>query len=140
MNPVMTRRGATQLGELPEEVYPDNALPVPARQRPDIPQIALRVARQGNFYPVPFVANTISNEIVPADENRVYLFIQNHGVVSMFVNFGNEAGSPYLEILPAPNGYFEPLVAPTNSIHIVTLSGTAAGILLQAGSKTRGVL
>ena len=64
-------------------------------------------------------AGGVSQQIFAAAATRVYLFILNLSDTDMWINFGTAAVATQPSIRLAPNGgYFEPSVAPNQSIHI----------------------
>ena len=83
------------------------------------------VVRRGNMTVYPFTSTETSAEALTSKPSRVYLIIQNKSLAnSIFVNFGNKADTNHLEI-PA-GGSYEPLVAPTGSINIISDTGGGA--------------
>ena len=61
----------------------------------------------------------MSQQVFAAAATRVYLFLLNLSDTDMWINFGTAAVASQPSIkLVANGGYFEPLVAPNQSINI----------------------
>lgn len=56
-----------------------------------------------------------------ANPKRTYLLIQNNGVNDVFLNLGSKATINHIKIVAGGN--FEPLVAPIDSIHLISRNG-----------------
>ena len=59
-----------------------------------------------------------STTVLNSNSRRNYLIVQNNGATDVFINFGNKANIGNLKIIPGGN--YEPIVIPTNSIHLVS--------------------
>ena len=79
----------------------------------------------------PFTASTSSAQVVDADPFRSFLFIQNNGSDAIYVNFGSAASTANIKV--DPGEVYEPRVPSTSSVHIISASGSQAGIVIASG-------
>ncbi len=79
----------------------------------------------------PFGAESTRSEmILPADDFRRYLLVQNNSGVTLLIGLGAAPVAGQCLTL-ASGGYWEPLVTPTDSIYVLAASGTnARGVAL----------
>lgn len=70
-------------------------------------------------------ATTSSTRVLSSSPRRQYLIIQNKGSNTVYVKFGSsQTGTEGISI-PASGGYYEPMYPPTDSVYVVTGSGTS---------------
>lgn len=65
-------------------------------------------------------------QLLPADEGRCYLLIQNNSSANLLVGLDGEPQSPSQCIVLGPGNFWEPNVAPTNAIYVSSASLPAA--------------
>lgn len=118
-----------EFGDLPNDIRTDHNKVVP--WRPEDPP-RQRAGRGVQFRTMFKAVQTASKEFLPANPNREYLLIQNNSATAtVYVNFDNAADS-LVSIPIAPNGFYEPLRVPINSIHMsATVANT--GVVLVEG-------
>lgn len=110
----------TGIGEIPQNLRPErNARSgrSPERKKNYIP-----VVRRGRFASqISQVNDSSSKPVLNQNDLRNYLVIQNNGATDVFINFGNKATTGNIRIIAGGN--YEPLIAPTNSIYLVSNTG-----------------
>lgn len=119
------RKPRNGLGEIPQNIRPEyveTTRPMPRRDLGRPRDIALR----GKFSTS--LINVVDTSKQPLNSNprRVYLIIQNNGANDVYVNFANKATPGNLKIIP--NGYYEPLVAPIDSLNVICDPGNSSNI------------
>lgn len=83
------------------------------------------------FPPVVVTATTTSTQVMAANQNRIYLLIQNKGAVGVIVKAGATIQTAHEGVLIPSGGNYEPEVAPTNAIWIESASSTSAVTIVQ---------
>lgn len=97
------------------------------------PVIITRNRNSYNLLPFAYQLTDGSKQLLPANEARVFLFIQNQSLAdTMYFNFGNEAGVNLgIELYPAQGFVFNEAV-PWNAITVIVNSATAQrGIIVE---------
>lgn len=75
-------------------------------------------------------ATTTSTLAVATNKKRSYLMLVNNGAVNVLVKLGSaHAGSEGISIVAG--GYYEPVVAPRDSIYLKSTSSTASVFILE---------
>ena len=73
--------------------------------------------------------------ILAGNNRRAYLFLQNRGIQNVFITFGNQptnsGGNFPGAILIPPNGFYEPLYVPVDTIYAVAAAGTNLVAIVQ---------
>ncbi len=102
--------------------------------------LAVTRARHGQR---PFVVGALNSapvnnvqpilQLLPADENRAYLFIQNNSSANLLIGLDAAPQSARQCLVLGPGNFWEPNVVPTNSIYVSSASlPAAAGICIFA--------
>lgn len=89
--------------------------------------------RYGRILQKPFTVGVTADTLLPVDQERRYLFILNiHAANTLWIGFDAEPNATGQIGLPlaANNGFYEPLVTPTNQIYIVGSGAGTNGICL----------
>jgi len=110
----------------------------PARRKPPTPAAWENTGRQSN---TPFVIDTDSVRVLPANPLRRYLLVQNKSADVMYVNFGQlatvfngiqiSAGGYYELIGGGPGGSF----VPADDVYILGGSAGLAGVVSEGAGK-----
>ena len=83
--------------------------------------------------PLNLTVGTTAVNVLPLNKKRSYLFIENNGAGTAYLNPDSAPASG--AGIPIPSGYaYEPLVVPINSLYMVSGSGTNA-ITIQEGNQ-----
>lgn len=113
-------RPRNQLGDLPQNLYPDHV--EKPQHRPDIDLGRPRnIALRGRFSPQIINVTDNPSTVLNANSRRVYLIVQNNGINNVYINFGNKATPGNIKIIPAGN--YEPIICPIDSISLITDTG-----------------
>ncbi len=132
-----------QLGDLPYNLYPEKIansgqienqsalISQPVKSaiiKPPAPGLApvidtRRAVKNAQYVSQIQNVTDTSKNVLNHNPQRTYLIIQNNGVSDVFINFSNRADSTNMRI--ASGGYYEPLVAPTNSIFLTSSTGNS---------------
>lgn len=81
-------------------------------------------------------ARTTSQEALPANPRRRYLLLQNRGATDVFVAFGSNAEVATGLEISADNGNYEPYVAPSSSVNVISSSGSPKVIIIEGIGKS----
>lgn len=65
-------------------------------------------------------------QVLPADEKRAYLLIQNNSTANLFVGLDSAPQSAGQCMVLGPGNFWEPQVCPTNSIYVISATLTNA--------------
>lgn len=88
----------------------------------------LRTHPQFAYSNLPFTAQPSQVAAISANQNRVYLLIQNQGAINVFVSFGAPQGATII----APNGSYElNQYCPNNAVYIFTSTGTCNCVVVE---------
>lgn len=90
---------------------------MPALKRNGVP-----VYSQCKITPVNVIIGDSNIVVLPENDRRVYLLIQNNGVNPVYVSFGQKAKINGSLIIPS-NGYYEPLICPIDSLQMISDTG-----------------
>lgn len=64
-------------------------------------------------------AGGTSQQVAAANTARRYLLFQNHSDTDMWIDFGIAAVANQPSVKVVAGGYFEPLVPPTEAVHVI---------------------
>lgn len=64
--------------------------------------------------------------VLPVDENRAYLLIQNNSTANLFIGLDAAPQSAGQCLVLGPGNFWEPQVCPTNSIYVISATLTNA--------------
>lgn len=81
-----------------------------------------------------FTATTTSTKILNGSSYRTYLMMINNGANSVAVKVGS-AHTGFEGVVIPSGGYYEPFVAPSDSIYLISTSGTSAVFVLEGGTQ-----
>jgi len=109
-----------QLGDLPPGFDTEQLDEIVGTGGPNIRQVAKSIARPNriNFVNTGYTLGTTSVQVLPANQNRTYLLIQNKAAGSIFFSFGNKA-NVYDGVVIEAGGNYEPYIYPFSSLHII---------------------
>lgn len=80
------------------------------------------------------VAGTTTTEALTATPGRRYLLIQNRGANDVYVVFGGKATVNAGVLIAASGGAYEPFVAPSSSVSVITGSGSSNVVFVEGVS------
>lgn len=105
----------------------------------EMSRVIRAVYRQGRMKDIPFLAvNTGAQLLLPAQDFRSYIFIQNQSAGDqIIVRFGQAPsfgpGVQGLGVVIPPNfGFYEPILVPLDEVWIIGGAASVPGILLYA--------
>ena len=89
-----------------------------------------KVFANSQAVPLSVVATTTSTQVLPYNNLRSYLLIQNIGSNTIVVKMNSaQTGTEGVQI--PPGGNYEPYGAPVNAVYIETLTGSSAVTIVQ---------
>lgn len=104
------------------------------------PHAAARVVLRSPLMQRPFVCGAIGSatalQVLPADENRTYFFVQNNSTANLLVALDSAPQSIGQCLVLGPGNFWEPNVTPTNSIYVLSATLSAARGIVIFGTIT----
>jgi len=115
-----------QLGDLPPGFDTEQSEEIVGTGGPTIQDVSRRVAlpkriaRANNiiFINTGYTINALSVQVLPANNNRTYLLIQNKSAAPVYFSFGNKA-NVYDGVEIVAGGNYEPYIYPSSSLHMI---------------------
>lgn len=78
-----------------------------------------------------FNATPVSQLVVPYNPQRTYLMMQNNGAAAVRVGFGRQADLTSGFVIAAGGGFYEPILGTVSSIHLISVAGTNAVVVIE---------
>ncbi len=121
------------LGDLPPGFDTEQSDEIVGTGGPNIGQVARQIKRPNRniFVNTGYTLGIESVQVLPSNQNRTYLLIQNKSGGSIFFSFGNKANT-YDGVEIVSGGSYEPYIYPSSSLHVIA-SLAASDIIVIEG-------
>lgn len=121
------------LGDLPPGFDTEQSDEIVGTGGPNIGQVARQIKRPNRniFVNTGYTLGIESVQVLPSNQNRTYLLIQNKSGGSIFFSFGNKANT-YDGVEIVAGGNYEPYIYPSSSLHVIA-SLAASDIIVIEG-------